>query len=47
MENTFGEWRLVEETLQKLLHTFCSAQEALGKNFEAEWNSANSVVPDG
>ena len=47
MENTFGESRLGEETFHQFLHTCWSAQEALGKIFEAKWNFANLGIPSG
>ena len=43
-ENTFGELGLGEETFQKFIHTCWSSQEALGKKFEAKWNSTNPGV---
>ena len=38
-------WGPGEETPQKFIHTYWSAQEALSENFEVEWNSANPGVP--
>ena len=35
-----------EETYQKFLHTCWYYQEALGNNFEVEWNSVNPGVID-
>ena len=43
-EKTFGENGLGEETFLQLLHTCWSAQEALGENFDSEWNKANPHV---
>ena len=35
MEKNFGDSGLGEETFYQFIHTCCSAQEDLGKNFEA------------
>lgn len=43
-ENSFGENGLGEETFLQLLHTCWSAQEALGENFDNEWNRVNPDV---
>ena len=43
-EKTFGENGLGEETFLQLLHTCWSAQEALGENFDNEWNKVNPHV---
>ena len=46
-EKNSGQSRLGEETLQKFIHTLCSAQETHINNVEAEWNSANPCTPAG
>ena len=44
IEKTFGESRMGEEIFQQFIHSCWSSQEALGKKFEAKWNSTNPGV---